>query len=233
MWSRILGPALLLAVAAVAALVVPGWCAWSGDSRVTPTPQQEVIAPAAAVTYSRNTGPAPAGVSPAGETARRIEVLAADLWLVRGCVTDHHCQPVPDARVRARAFRGTAVVGEPAVEALLTTDASGDFVWRLGPPAGMTCVELRNEDERVYADRKTFVVAPGDPPPPPFHLWIFRLDVKVTGRVLDAQGRPLVGAHVGNQLEEGARTDGTGRFELPWSRRFGYGSMPPRTASCR
>ncbi len=155
--------------------------------------------------------------NPSQDEPDRTAVVDASAWVVRGRTVSGVEQPLANANVRARAFAGTEAVGEPFVETMLTSDAAGQFTWPLQPPAQIMFLELRGSGDHVRSYAETFLLGPGDPPPDPFDLWVMPLLAKVRGRVLDAEERPVAGAHVGSSLRDdsGVDCDADGRFEVP------------------
>ena len=192
--------------------------AWWPEPALVPGPAHGVDAAAA---------PAPALLSPVTATADGASPIdAASLertaaqpapasgFVVRGRAVRAVDTPAPAVTVRARSYAGTAAVGEPTFEQTLTADGNGNFVCALPAPAAMTFLEFRGIGERVRSYPETFVLAPGDAPPPPFDLWVVPLTAVVRGLVLDPNGQPVAGARVGSSALEGARTTADGRFEV-------------------
>ncbi len=212
-----------LRVVAVVLLFVLGvlaWQIWPGAAEIAPRTNTQLApsatAPDAQLASADVAAPElPAKLAP----AVRTEVTSTATFLVQGRAVSGVDKPLANAAIRARAFLGTSAKGEPFLDAHLTADAGGHFVWPLSPPTDLTFLELKGEGERIRSSSETFVLAAGDPAPPAFDLWIVPLTAVVRGRVLDPDHRPIVGARVGSAALEGATTDAEGRFEVAVERR--------------
>ncbi len=199
-------------VAAVLAVAALWWLSGDAPEAAPPTPTgNPAPAPVAA---TREPPRAAADTPAAADPGDRVAVPVAATWVVRGRAVRKANVPAPGARVLARVFTGTAVQGEPALEAHLVADADGHFAWPLEPSRQIVTCDLRGEGERIRAYAETFVVAPDEPPPDPFDLYVVPLDAIARGVVLDDQGRPLADVRVGPDWRGGVVTDAAGRFTV-------------------
>jgi RNA polymerase sigma factor (sigma-70 family) len=214
-------------IAASCVLLLGGalvWMAQQPASPAAPAARDAAGAAVAASAASRAVGTRDAeGAAATGkpvDDAARVALPTTATFLVQGrAVRLRDAQPLPGARIHAQAFAGTEAKGTPVVDVHLAAGGDGAFRWPLEPPTAITCLHLVGEGERVSSWPQTFVVAPEDPPPPAFDLWIVPLEVVARGRVLDPQDRPIAGARVGRSWNDGmtprvAATDAEGRFEV-------------------
>ncbi|MEQ1631167.1 MAG: carboxypeptidase-like regulatory domain-containing protein [Planctomycetota bacterium] len=200
----------------VVLVLTVAWIAWPRDAEVEAPAGAHSLAPtpaqAGAATASPLVDQAPTGANRAG--AERIDVTTATAFVVRGRAVRGVDTPAPAAKVQARAFAGTAAIGEPIHTEELTADGHGNFAWELPAPIALTFLEFRGAGERIRSHPETFALAAGDPPPPPFDLWVVPLTAVIRGRVLDQDDQPIAGARVGNSAREGVRTAADGTFEV-------------------
>ena len=152
--------------------------------------------------------------SPAGGAQRTSESRAAS-WLVEGHVRRGTYGSYPGAALVLRLFAGSEASGNALVEVRLRSDERGDFAWACPPPAAETLtVEVTPELEGHKVGAATRVVRPGDSPPVDLQPYVYWLDARVLGRVVDAEGAPIPAARVLSHLSE-AVTGSDGRYSLP------------------
>ncbi|HEX5052750.1 MAG TPA: carboxypeptidase-like regulatory domain-containing protein [Planctomycetota bacterium] len=208
---------VLLVLLAIAAIAFACW-----PNPIEPMPPREP-GPRPGSSAPANTGAGLQNAAPTAEpasandanAAQRIEVAVDGDFVVRGRTVTGVDAPVANVKVRARAYQGAAAIGEPTVDVVLTSDGGGQFAWSLPAPAALMFMELRGQGTDVRSYPETFVVAPGDPPPPPFDLWVVPLSARVVGIVLDERQHPIAGARVSTSRDGGVKTDAAGRFEVP------------------
>ncbi|MCR9247486.1 MAG: carboxypeptidase-like regulatory domain-containing protein [bacterium] len=215
-------PARIVTLLLLLAIAVLAWLLWLEAEFVGPQlpaggavdGQRGEAAPSVSGGSVESSDPVADAAAETGEL-QRTEAAAVDGFVIRGRTVKASNQPLGSALVRARAFAGTSRSETPLLDVTLTSDPDGRFAWPIDPPNQMTFLDLRGTGDRVRTYAETFVLAPGDPAPEPFDLWIVPLTAKVTGVVLDPEERPIAGARVGLSARgSGVIVDRDGRFEL-------------------
>lgn len=150
---------------------------------------------------------------------------------VQGRVTRHGGAPL-DEDLKVEALDATLT---PLSQQRLVARATGDFSLALAPEAATmstVLVRVSAAGEGSLLPQQTFTVDPGEPLPGPLELGDFGTPVRVSGRVVALDGRPVAGATVSIR----GRVSGGGAFQSPVVKtgpegRFDLRSLPSPSES--
>jgi RNA polymerase sigma-70 factor (ECF subfamily) len=187
-----------LLAAAIVALLASG--AWMWHIHATPRPRHvhsdvrvadasALMAPLAAATTTVQRQPESTnGTAPEDPLAT---------FVVRGkLLLGTTSKPWPRGAVRAQVWPGYEIAGPPALEAVVTSDDSGEFVWRLRPPQETAWIRLAAEIPHARGSSAEQLLVPGDPAPEDLALSVYPFDRRVFGHVRDVRGEPIADAQI-------------------------------------
>jgi hypothetical protein len=117
-------------------------------------------------------------------------------WVARGRVWRAEGEPLPHAKVSVETFVGLHAEGEPSAHAEVECDGEGAFAFARPAPERSLVLRFCGASPDHGKWPVVVRVAAGDPAPQGIEVYAYPLDVAITGRVTDAEGRPVAGAWV-------------------------------------
>lgn len=167
--------------------------------------------------------PAAADRRPVGpSSARGAQALPQGDWVVRGRLVLGQDpfrpeRPIEEGHVLLSLFEGTEASGDPLLEVELDCDERGRFRFALPDPGRTVTVRLRTDMDGYFARAEERVVGRGARLSHEIELPVFAVNTTISGRVVDAAGRPVGRAYV-HGSGDAVLTAFDGTFRLPASR---------------
>lgn len=191
------------------------WHPWSVAPRIESERHGDLTATVPSETDTQST-PQTAALEATPQEPLRVGVAGGPLptgWVIRGRALREKRQPLPGATISVQLIAGYDGPGKTLHEVLVRADASGAFEAAL--PRANVAVRVRaqgNMPEYLCLPNEVLVLRDAEPPAQ-LDAICYPLDIQARGRVRDAQGVPIRGAHVQGQMAP-VETDAEGRFEL-------------------